>query len=120
MTNENVNTNARTSRKSQLSPTTITRERERISDQKTTTTILSTTLILHKGMVTTIVSRMIETQILTLRIITTRVTLIKDRISELGKTITTFLQGRITTPILRTTEIFLRTILMRSLTTCSP
>ena len=120
MMNENVNTIARTSRKSQLSPTTITRERDRISDHKTTTTpILNTISTLHKGMVTTIVSRIIETQILTIRIITTGVTLIKDKITELGKIISTFPQGIITTPILRLAEIFLRTILMLSLTTCS-
>ena len=57
MTYENVNTIARISRKSQLSPTTITRERDQISDHKTTTTpILNPTPTLHKGMVTTIVS----------------------------------------------------------------
>ena len=120
MTNENVSTIVRTSRKSQFSPTTITRERDRISDHKNTTTpILNTTLTLHKGMVTTIVSRIIETQILTIRIITTRVTLIKDRISELGKIIKISLQGRITTPILSIPKIFLRTILMLSLTMCN-
>ena len=97
-----------------------TREKDQISYHKPTTApILNTTLTFHKGMVTTIVSRIKEIQILTIRIITTSVTLIKDRISELEKIITIFLQGRITTPTLGITEIFLRTILMLSLTTCS-
>ena len=108
MTNQNVSTIARTNRKSQPSPMTITRERDQISDHKTTTTpILSTTPILHKDMVITIVNRIIETKISTIKIITTRVTLIKDRIGELGKITTTFPQGRITTPIFRISEISL-------------
>ena len=120
MTNENVSTTVRTSRKSQPSPMTTTRERDRILDHKTITTpILSTIPTLHKDMVLAIVSRTIETKILTIRIITTRVTLIKDRISELDKITTTFPQGRITTLILSITEISLRTTLILSLTTCN-
>ena len=119
MTNENVSTIVRTSRKSQPSPMTITRERDRISDHKTTTTpILNTTPILHKDMVIAIVNRIIETKISTMKIIT-RITLIKDRISELDKITTTFPQGRITTPIPSITEISLRTILTLSLTMCN-
>ena len=120
MTNENVNTIARTSRKSQLSPTTITRQRDRISDHKTTTTpILNTTPTLHKDMVTTITSRIIETKISVIRITTIRVTRIKDSISELHKIITTSLLCRITTPTAPTPSIpesFLKTVLMLSLT----
>ena len=120
MTNENVSTIVRTSRKSQPSPMTTTKERDRILDHKTTTTqILNTIPILHKYMVTAIVSRAIETNISAIRILTTRVTLIKGRISELDKTTTTFPQGRITTPILSITEISLRTILTPSLTLCN-
>ena len=114
MMNENVNTIVITSRKSQPSPMTTTRERDRTSDRKTTTTPT-----LRKGIITTLVSRIIETKISTTRIITIRVTLIKDRISELGKITSTFLQGRITTPIFSITEISLRTILMLSLTMCN-
>ena len=118
--NENVSTIARTSRKSELSPTTRTRERDRNSDHKATTNpILNTTPTLHKVMVTTLISRITETQISTIRIITTRVPLIKDRISELGIKITTSLQGKMTFPMLSITKIFFRTILMHSLTTCS-
>ena len=43
----------------------------------------------------------------------------QDRISELDKITTTFPQGRVTTPILSITEISLRTILMLSLTMCN-
>ena len=114
MTNENVSTIATTNRKNQPSPMPITRERDRISDHKTTTTP-----ILHKDMVITIVNRIIETKISTIKIITTGVTLIKDRISELGKITTTFSHGRITTPILSITEISLRTFLTLSLTMCN-
>ena len=70
-------------------------------------------------MVVAIASRIIETKMSTIRVITTRVTLIKDRISELGKINTTFPQGRITTPILSIAEISLRTILMLSVTMCN-
>ena len=117
MTNENVSTIVRTSRKSQSSPVTTTRERDRISDHKTTTTqILNTIPTPHKEMVIAIVSRTIETKFPAIRIITTIVTLIKGRISELDKITTTFLQGRATTPILSITEISLRTIRILSLT----
>ena len=121
MTNENVSTIVRTNRKSQLSPMTTTRERDRILDHKTTTTqILNTIPTLHKDLVIAIVSRTIETKISTIRIIiTTRVTLIKGKISELDKITITFPQGRITTPILSITEISLKTILMLSLTMCN-
>ena len=120
MTNENVSTIVRTSRKNQRSPMTTTRERDRISDHKTTTTpILNTIPTLHKDMVMAIVRRTTETKISAIRIITTRVTRIKGRINELGKITTTFPQGRITTPILSITEISLRTILTLSLTTCN-
>ena len=99
---------------------TTTRERDRISDHKTTTTpILNTIPTLHKNMVMAIVRRTTETKISAIRIITTRVTRIKGRINELGKITTTFPQGRITTPILSITEISLRTILTLSLTTCN-
>ena len=120
MTNENVSTIVRTNRKNQPSPMTTTRERDQILNHKTTTTqILSTIPTLHKDLVIAIVSRTIETKISAIRIITTRVTLIKDRISELDKITTTFPQGRVTTPILSITEISLRTILMLSLTLCN-
>ena len=120
MTNENVSIIVRTSRKSQPSPMTTTRERDRISDHKTITTpILNTTPILHKDMVLAIVSCIIETKISIFKIITTRVTLIKDRISELDKTTTTFPQGRTTTLIPSITENSLRTILTLSLTMCN-
>ena len=121
MTNENVSTIVRTNRKSQPSPMTTTRERDRILDHKTTTTqILNTIPTLHKDLVIAIVSRTIETKISTIRIIiTTRVTLIKGKINELDKITITFVQGRITTPILSITEISLRTILMLSLTMCN-
>ena len=120
MTNENVSTIVRTSRKSQPSPMTTKRERDRILDQKTTTTqSFNTTPTLHKDLVIAIISRTIETKISAIRIITTRVTLIKDRISELDKITTTFPHGRVTTPILGKTEISLRTILMLSLTRCT-
>ena len=99
MTNENVSTIVRTSRKSQPSPMTTTRERGRISDHKTTTTQI------QKDMVIATVSHTIETKISTIRVITTRVTLIKGRISELDKITSTFPQGRIATPILSITEI---------------
>ena len=100
MTNENVSTIVRTNRKNQPSPMTTTREKDRILDHKTTTTqILNTIPTLHKDLVIAIVSRTIETKISAIRIITTRVTLIKDRISELDKITTTFPQGRVTTPI---------------------
>ena len=88
MTNGNVNTIVRTNTKSQPSPMTTTRERDRLSDHKTTTTPT-----LHKDMVIAIASRIIETKLSTIRIILTRVTLIKDRINELGKITTTFPQG---------------------------
>ena len=120
MTNESVSTIVRTSRKSQPSPMITTRERDRISDHKTTTTqILNTIPTLHRDMVITIVSCIIETKISTIRIITTRVTLIKDRISELDKITTTFPQGKITTLILSITDFSLRTTLMLSLTMCN-
>ena len=120
MTNENVSTTVRTNRKSQPSPMTTTRERDRILDHKTITTqIFNTTPTLHKNLVIVIVSRTIETKISAIRIITTRVTLIKGRISELDKITITFPQSRITTPILSITEISLRTILMLSLTMCN-
>ena len=120
MTNENVSTIVRTSRKSQPSPMTTTRERDRILGHKTTTTqILNTTPTLHKDLVIAIVSRTIETKISATRIITIKVTLIKDRISELDKITTTFPQGRVTTPILSITETSLRTILMLSLIMCN-
>ena len=118
MTNENVSTIVRTNRKNQPSPMTTTRERDRILDHKTTTNqILNTIPTLHKDLVVAIVGRTIETKISTIRIIiTTRVTLVKGKISELDKIAITFPQGRITTPILSITEISLRTILMLSLT----
>ena len=121
MTNENVSTIARTNKKNQPSPMTITSERDRVLDHKTTATpILNTTPILHKDMVIVIVNRIIETKISIIKITTTRVvTLIKDRISELDKITTTFPQGRITTTILSLTEISLRTILTLSLTICN-
>ena len=121
MTNENVSTIVRTSRKSQPSTMTTTRERDRILDHKTTTTqIFNTTPTLHKDLVIAIASRTIKTKISTIRIIiTTRVTLIKGKISKLDKITITFPQGRITTPILSITEISLRTILMLSLTMCN-
>ena len=120
MTNESVSTIVRTSRKSQPSPMITTRERDRISDHKTTTTqILNTIPTFHRDMVITIVSCIIETKISTIRIITTRVTLIKDRISELDKITTTFPQGKITTLILSITDFSLRTTLMLSLTMCN-
>ena len=121
MTNENVSTIVRTNRKSQPSLKTTTRERDQILDHKTTTTqILNTIPTLHKDLVMAIVSRTIETKISTIRIIiTTRVTLIKGKISELDRITITFPQGRITTPILSITEISLRTILMLSLTMCN-
>ena len=106
--------------KKQPSPMTTTRERDRISDPKTTTTpTLNTTPTLHKDLVIAIVSRIIETKLSTIRIILTRVTLIKDRISELGKITTTFPQGKLTTPILSITKSSLRTVLMLSLTMCN-
>ena len=61
MTNENVSTIVRTSRKSQPSPMTTTRESDRILDHKTTTTqILNTIPTLHKDLVIAIASRTIE------------------------------------------------------------
>ena len=87
--------------------------------QTTITPIPNTTPTLHKDMVIAIVSRMIETKVSTIKFITTRVTLTKDRITELGKITTTSPQGKITTPILSITKIFLRTILMLSLTMCN-
>ena len=101
MTNENVITIARTNRKSQPSPMTTTRERDRISDHKTTTTpILNTIPTPHTDMVMAIVNRIRETKISTIRVITTKVTPIKDRINELDKITTIFPQGNTTTPIL--------------------
>ena len=112
--------NRENQQKNQPSPMTTTRERDRILDHKTTTTqILNTIPTLHKDLVIAIVSRTIETKISTIRIITTRVTLIKGKISELDKITTTFPQGRVTTPILSITEISLRIILMLSLTMCN-
>ena len=120
MTNENVTIIVRTSRKNQPSPITTTRENDQILGHKTTTTqILNTVLIFHKDMVIAIVSRAIKTKISTIRVIRTRVTLSKDRISELYKITTTFTQGKKTTPILSITKISLRTVLTLSLTMCN-
>ena len=115
MTNENVNTIVITNRKSQLLLTTTTREKDRISDHRTTTTLISnTTPIFSKDMVATPTSRIIE-----IKISITRIILTTNRISALGKTTTTFLQDRITAQITSTTETSQRTILVLSLTTFS-
>ena len=64
MTNENVSTIVRTSRKSQPSPMTTTRERDRILDHKTTTTQILNTIptLLQQDLVIAIVRRTIGNQ----------------------------------------------------------